>query len=119
MQAAKMSFLHKVAACTLRDRMRSLISLEELRVEPLLLNIMGNQLRWLQHLFQMAPGRLPVFRACPIEGDLEKVSGNVGGTVSSQMSSHHYLIPLPAEQQQNNNLELKRRHGKERTGQPT
>ncbi|KAK3508726.1 hypothetical protein QTP70_004271 [Hemibagrus guttatus] len=66
-QAAKMSFLHRVAGHSLRDRVRSSVTREELGVEPLLLHIERGQLRWLGHLFQMPPGRLPglVFRACP------------------------------------------------------
>ncbi|KAK3538840.1 hypothetical protein QTP86_015967 [Hemibagrus guttatus] len=66
-QAAEMSFLHRVAGRSLRDRVRSSVTREELGVEPLLLHIKRGQLRWLGHLFQMPPGRLPgeVFRACP------------------------------------------------------
>ncbi|KAK3546888.1 hypothetical protein QTP86_003816 [Hemibagrus guttatus] len=58
-QAAEMSFLRRVAGCSATQ--------EELGVEPLLLHITRGQLRWLGHLFQMPPGRLPgeVFRACP------------------------------------------------------
>ncbi|KAK3542727.1 hypothetical protein QTP70_000092 [Hemibagrus guttatus] len=66
-QAAKMSFLRKVAGRSLRDSVRSSVTREELGVEPLLLHIERGQLRWLGHLFQMPPGCLPgeVFRACP------------------------------------------------------
>ncbi|GAA6085164.1 receptor-type tyrosine-protein phosphatase F-like, partial [Tachysurus ichikawai] len=66
-QAAEMSFLRRVAGRSLRDRVRSSVTREELRVEPLLLHIERSQLRWLGHLFRMPPGRLPgeVFRACP------------------------------------------------------
>ncbi|KAK3550483.1 hypothetical protein QTP86_030724 [Hemibagrus guttatus] len=67
-QAAEMSFLRRVAGCSLRDkRVRSSVTREELGVEPLLLHIERGQLRWLGHLFRMPPGRLPgeVFRACP------------------------------------------------------
>ncbi|KAK3512527.1 hypothetical protein QTP70_015639 [Hemibagrus guttatus] len=66
-QAAKMSFLRRVAGRSLRDRVRSSVTWEELGVEPLLLHIERGQLRWLGHLFRMPPGRLPgeVFRACP------------------------------------------------------
>ncbi|KAK3528856.1 hypothetical protein QTP70_011737 [Hemibagrus guttatus] len=66
-QAAKMSFLRRAAGRSLRDRVRSSVTREELRVEPLLLHIERGQLRWLGHLFRMPPGRLPgeVFRACP------------------------------------------------------
>ncbi|KAK3508331.1 hypothetical protein QTP70_021477, partial [Hemibagrus guttatus] len=66
-QVAKMSFLRRVAGHSLRDRVRSSVTREELGVEPLLLHIERGQLRWLGHLFWMPPGRLPgeVFRACP------------------------------------------------------
>ncbi|KAK3567833.1 hypothetical protein QTP86_027230 [Hemibagrus guttatus] len=66
-QAAEMSFLRRVAGRSLRDRVRSSVTREELRVEPLLLHIERGQLKWLGHLFRMPPGRLPgeVFRACP------------------------------------------------------
>ncbi|KAK3540973.1 hypothetical protein QTP86_007687 [Hemibagrus guttatus] len=66
-QATEMSFLCRVAGRSLRDRVRSSVTREELRVEPLLLHIERGQLRWLGHLFRMPPGRLPgeVFRACP------------------------------------------------------
>ncbi|KAK3528884.1 hypothetical protein QTP70_012076 [Hemibagrus guttatus] len=64
---AEMSFLCRVAGRSLRDRVRSSVTWEELRVEPLVLHIERGQLRWLGHLFHMPPGRLPgeVFRACP------------------------------------------------------
>ncbi|KAK3528421.1 hypothetical protein QTP86_034238 [Hemibagrus guttatus] len=66
-QAAEMSFLRRVAGRSLRDRVRSSVTREELGVEPLLFHIERGQLRWLGHLFRMPPGRLPgeVFRACP------------------------------------------------------
>ncbi|KAK3510218.1 hypothetical protein QTP70_030444, partial [Hemibagrus guttatus] len=66
-QAAEMSLLRRVAGRSLRDRVRSSVTREELGVEPLLLRIERGQLRWLGHLFRMPPGRLPgeVFRACP------------------------------------------------------
>ncbi|KAK3564250.1 hypothetical protein QTP86_011970 [Hemibagrus guttatus] len=66
-QAAEMSFLRRVAGSSLRDRVRSSVTREELGVEPLLLHIERGQLRWLGHLFRMPPGHLPgeVFRACP------------------------------------------------------
>ncbi len=66
-QAAKMNFLRRVAGRSLRDRVKSSVTREELRVEPLLLDIERSQLRWLGHLFRMPPGRLPgeVFRARP------------------------------------------------------
>uniref|UniRef100_A0A671UNG7 Reverse transcriptase domain-containing protein n=2 Tax=Sparus aurata TaxID=8175 RepID=A0A671UNG7_SPAAU len=66
-QAAEMSFLRRVAGRSLRDRVKSSVTREELRVEPLLLHIERSQLRWLGHLFRMPPGRLPreVFLACP------------------------------------------------------
>ena len=62
-----MSVLRRVAGHFLRDRVRSSVTREELGVELLLLHIERSQLRWLGHLFQMPPGRLPweVFLACP------------------------------------------------------
>jgi len=52
---------------SLRDRVRSLVIPDGLRVEPLLLCIERSQMRWLGHLVRMPPGRLPgeVFRAGP------------------------------------------------------
>ena len=66
-QAAEMSFLRRVAGCSLRDRVLSSVTREELGVEPLLLHIERHQLRWLGHLCRMPPGHLPweVFLACP------------------------------------------------------
>ncbi|KAK3553774.1 hypothetical protein QTP70_009300 [Hemibagrus guttatus] len=49
-QAAEMSFLCRVAERSLRDRVRSSVTREELGVEPLLLHIEKGQLRWLGHL---------------------------------------------------------------------
>ncbi|KAI3352329.1 hypothetical protein L3Q82_005297 [Scortum barcoo] len=66
-QAAEMSFFRRMAGRSLRDKVRSSVTREELGVEPLLLHIERSQLRWLGHLFRMPPGRLPreVFQACP------------------------------------------------------
>ncbi|KAL0194436.1 hypothetical protein M9458_012732, partial [Cirrhinus mrigala] len=58
-QAAEMSFLRRVAGRSLRDRVRSSVTREELGVDPLLLHIERGQLRWLGHLFRMPPGCLP------------------------------------------------------------
>ncbi|KAK3518448.1 hypothetical protein QTP70_000651 [Hemibagrus guttatus] len=67
-QAAEMSFLCRVAGHSLRDRVRSSVTREELGVELLLLHIERGQLRLLGHLFRMPPGHLPgeVFGACPM-----------------------------------------------------
>ena len=56
-----------MAGRSLRNRVRSSAIWEECGVEPLLLHIKRSQLRWLGHLYQMPPGRLPreVFLACP------------------------------------------------------
>ena len=64
-QAAEMSFLHRVAGLSLRDRVRSSVIWEELGVDPLLLHVERSQIRWLGHLVRMPPGVLPgeVFRA--------------------------------------------------------
>ncbi len=58
-QAAEMSFLRRVAGRSLRDRVRSSVTREELKVEPLLLDIERSQLRWLGHLFWVPPWCLP------------------------------------------------------------
>ncbi len=57
-QAAKMSFLRRVAGLSLRDR--SLDIRRELEVEPLLLCVERSQLGWFEHLIRMPPGRLRV-----------------------------------------------------------
>ncbi|KAK3563836.1 hypothetical protein QTP86_002735 [Hemibagrus guttatus] len=49
-QAAEMSFLRRVAGCSLRDRVKSSVTGEELGVEPLLLHVERGPLRWLGHL---------------------------------------------------------------------
>ncbi|KAI3360537.1 hypothetical protein L3Q82_002275 [Scortum barcoo] len=59
-----MSFLRRVAGRSLRDRVRSSVTREELGVEPLLLRIERSQLRWLGHLFRMPPGRLASLGRC-------------------------------------------------------
>uniref|UniRef100_A0A8C5HIP4 Extracellular calcium-sensing receptor-like n=1 Tax=Gouania willdenowi TaxID=441366 RepID=A0A8C5HIP4_GOUWI len=66
-QAAETSFLHRVAWLSLRDRVRSSVIREGLRVEPLLLRVEKSQMRWLGHLIRMPPGRLPrkAFRPRP------------------------------------------------------
>ena len=66
-QAAKMGFLHRVAGVSLRDRVKSSAIREGLGVEPLLLCMERNQLRWFGHLMRMPPGHLPreVFLAHP------------------------------------------------------
>ena len=56
-QAAEMSFLCRVAGHSLRDRVRSFVTWEELGVEPLLLHIKRSQLRWLR--YWMPLGCLP------------------------------------------------------------
>ncbi|KAK3510350.1 hypothetical protein QTP70_004939 [Hemibagrus guttatus] len=66
-QAAEMSFLRRVVGRSLRNRVRSSVTQEELGVELLLLHIKRGQLRWLRHLFRMPLGCLPgeVFQASP------------------------------------------------------
>lgn len=44
-QVVKMSFPRRMAGCTLRDRVRSLVTQVELGVEPLLFHVERNQLR--------------------------------------------------------------------------
>ena len=62
-----MSFLHRVAGLSLRDRVRSSVIRERFKVEPLLLHIKRSQLRWFRQLVRMLPGRLPgeMFQVCP------------------------------------------------------
>ncbi|KAK3558133.1 hypothetical protein QTP86_009867 [Hemibagrus guttatus] len=68
---AEMSFLRRVVRHSLRDRVRSSVTWEELRVEPLLLHIERGQLRCLPgEVFWACPTRLGV----PLE-ELEEVSG--------------------------------------------
>uniref|UniRef100_A0A8C6KY55 Reverse transcriptase domain-containing protein n=1 Tax=Nothobranchius furzeri TaxID=105023 RepID=A0A8C6KY55_NOTFU len=66
-EAAEISFLHRVAGLSLRDRVRSSVIREGLGVDPLLLHIKRRQLRWIWHLVRMPPGRLPgeVFQSRP------------------------------------------------------
>ncbi|KAK3520189.1 hypothetical protein QTP70_017925 [Hemibagrus guttatus] len=82
-QEAEMSFLRRVVGRSLRDRVRSSVTREELGVQPLFLHIERGQLRWLGHLFRMPPGRLPgeVFWACPGRGPGED-PGHAGETMS-------------------------------------
>ena len=54
-QAAEMS---RVSGLSLRDRVRSTLIREGLRVEPLLLRVERSQLMWLGYLIRMPPGRL-------------------------------------------------------------
>ncbi len=94
-QAAEMSFLRRVAGRTLRDRVRSSVTREELGVEPLLLHIERNQLRWLGHLFQMSPGRLPgeVLRAFPTGRRPREDPGHAGGTMSLSLPGNALGFP--------------------------
>uniref|UniRef100_A0A8C5HIH4 Reverse transcriptase domain-containing protein n=1 Tax=Gouania willdenowi TaxID=441366 RepID=A0A8C5HIH4_GOUWI len=66
-QAAEMSFLRRVAGLSLRDRVRSSVIREGLKVESLHLRIEKSQMRWLGHIIRMPPERLPseAFRARP------------------------------------------------------
>ena len=54
-----MSFLHRVAGFSLRDRVRSSDIWQRLRVEPMVLRIERSQLRLFGHLARMPPGCLP------------------------------------------------------------
>uniref|UniRef100_A0A8C6SA52 Estrogen receptor beta n=1 Tax=Neogobius melanostomus TaxID=47308 RepID=A0A8C6SA52_9GOBI len=85
-QAAEMSFLRRVVGRTLRDRVRSSVTREELGVESLLLHVERSQLRWLGHLFRMPPGCLLVAflgrcsRHVLLGGGLVEGPGHAGGT---------------------------------------
>ncbi|TWW65163.1 hypothetical protein D4764_21G0000630 [Takifugu flavidus] len=89
-QAAKMSFLRRVAGLSLRDRVRSSAIWKELGVEPLLLRVERSQMRWLGHLVRMPPGRLPgeVLGHVPPVGDPWEDPGHVGETVSLDWSGN-------------------------------
>lgn len=65
-QAAEMSFLHKMAGFTLRDRWRSDIQ-KELGAEPLFLHVERNKLRWFGHLNGWAHGSLLRYWAHPTD----------------------------------------------------
>ena len=54
-----MSFLHRVAGLSFRDRVRSSDILERLLVEPLFLRIERRQLRRFRDLVWTPPGHLP------------------------------------------------------------
>ncbi|KAI3377380.1 hypothetical protein L3Q82_008570, partial [Scortum barcoo] len=58
----------RVAGRSLRDRVRSSVTREELGVEPLLLRIERSQLRWLGHLFPAG---------CPLDASLGRCSRHV------------------------------------------
>ena len=63
----------------IRDKVRSSVTKEELRVKTLLLHIKRSQLRWLRHVFRI-PWRY--FGHVPLERDQEDDPGHTGGTVS-------------------------------------
>ena len=77
-QAAEMSFLRRVAGLSLRDRVRSSVIRERLRVEPLLLHIERSQLRWF------------IWLGCPPDASLERCFGHV------QLGEDHGEDPGPA-----------------------
>ncbi|TWW62393.1 hypothetical protein D4764_04G0010400 [Takifugu flavidus] len=83
-----MSFIPRVAALSLRDRVRSSAIREELGVETLLLHVERSQMRWLGHLDRMPPVLLPgeVFRACPSSKRPPGHLGHVGETMSLNWS---------------------------------
>ena len=54
-QADENIFFRRVSELSLRDRVRSSVIREGLRVEPLLLRVEISQLRWLGHLIRMPP----------------------------------------------------------------
>ena len=76
-------FLRRVAGRSLRDRVRSSVTREELGVEPLLLHIERSQLRCLGHIgcpLDSSLGRCSWH--APLGGDPEEVPGHAGVTMS-------------------------------------
>ncbi|TWW71088.1 hypothetical protein D4764_17G0005710 [Takifugu flavidus] len=82
-QVAEMSFLHRVAGLSLRDRVRGSAIREELGVELLLFRVERSQMRWLGHLVRMLPGRLVRCsgHVSPVRDPWED-PGHVGETMS-------------------------------------
>lgn len=61
-------FLHRVAGLTFRDRVKSLVIPEGLKLQLLHLHIKGGQLRWLRHLSRIAScvvSQLRRLKECP------------------------------------------------------
>ena len=83
-QAAEMSFLRRVAGLSLRDRVRSSVIREEIRVEPLLLHIERSQLRWLGHLVRslLDASLVRCSGHVPPGGGPGEDPGHAGGTMS-------------------------------------
>ncbi|XP_061622105.1 furin (paired basic amino acid cleaving enzyme) a isoform X2 [Phyllopteryx taeniolatus] len=75
-QGAEMSFFRRVSGLSLRDRVRSSVIREDIRVESLLLHIERSQMRWLGHLIRMPPGHVPP------GGDPGDDPGHAGETTS-------------------------------------
>ncbi|KAI2646443.1 Staphylococcal secretory antigen SsaA [Labeo rohita] len=95
-QAAEMTFLHRVAGRILRDRVRSSVTQQEFEVEPLLLHVERNQLRWLGQLFRMPPEHVPgeVFWACPTGRRPRRRPRTCWRDYVSQLAWQHLGIPL-------------------------
>lgn len=93
-QTAEMRFLHRVAGHSRRNRVRSCVILEDLRVEPLLLHSERRHLRW--HLFRMPPGYLTgeMFLACPTGKRPQENPGHVGKTMFLGLPGKHLGVPL-------------------------
>ena len=66
-QVTEMGFLRWVTGLSLKDRMRSSVIQERVRIELLPFLIEISQLRWFRHLLRMPSGHLPgeEFLACP------------------------------------------------------
>lgn len=67
-QTMEMSFLQRVAVLSLRNRVKSSIIWEGLRVEPLLLHMERSQLMWFRHLTGMPPRKRFFRHALPAGG---------------------------------------------------
>lgn len=68
-QAAEMRVLRRIAGCRRIDKIENKVIRENLKVEPLLLQIEKSQMRWLGHVLRMGPERLvkKVWNARPTE----------------------------------------------------
>jgi len=80
-QAAKMSFLRRVAGLSLRDSVRSSDIRRELGVEQLIFRVERSQLRWFGHLIRMPPQAQGFSGHVRLRGDPEADPEPPGGII--------------------------------------